>query len=162
MLAGRAREDEAAAAELADGLQVAITELRELVQGVVPAALTERGLCAAAEDLSDRMPIPVALDLDRDTGQLPTGVETAGYFVVSEAFSNAVKHARAEELRLSIGRDNGNLRIEIADDGIGGAEIGGGGLSGLADRIDALDGSLSVVSPPGRGTTIVAEVPCGS
>jgi signal transduction histidine kinase len=162
MLAARSREDEAAAAELAEGLQVAIAELRELVQGVVPAALTERGLCAAAEDLSDRMPIPVALDLDPGPTPLPSGVETAGYFVVSEAFSNAVKHARAEELRLSIGRRNGSLRIEIADDGVGGAAPSGGGLSGLADRIDALEGRLSVVSPPGGGTRIVAEVPCGS
>lgn len=161
MLAGRAREDEAAAAELADGLQVAIAELRELVQGVVPAALTERGLCAAAEDLSDRMPIPVSLAFDGDTGTLPARVETAGWFVVSEAFSNAVKHAGAGELRLSIGRRNGSLRIEVADDGVGGADFRGGGLSGLADRIDALDGNLSVVSPPGGGTRIVAEVPCG-
>jgi signal transduction histidine kinase len=108
------------------------------------------------------MPIPVALDLDPGPTPLPSGVETAGYFVVSEAFSNAVKHARAEELRLSIGRRNGSLRIEIADDGVGGAAPSGGGLSGLADRIDALEGRLSVVSPPGGGTRIVAEVPCGS
>jgi signal transduction histidine kinase len=161
MLAGRARDDDAAIAELGSGLQEAIAELRELVQGVVPAALTEGGLCAAAEELTDRMPIPVVLELDFDPGPLPTGVETAGFFVVSEALSNTVKHARAEELRLSIGRRDGHLRIEIADDGVGGARIGGGGLGGLADRIDALEGRLLVESPPGRGTRIVAEVPCG-
>ncbi|MGC1166973.1 MAG: histidine kinase, partial [Solirubrobacterales bacterium] len=120
MTAGRAREDETAAAELGGGLEEAIVELRELVQGVVPAVLTERGLYAAAEELTDRMPIPVVLDLHPSPEPLPTGVETAGYFVVSEALSNAVKHARAEELRLSIGRRNGHLRIEIADDGVGG------------------------------------------
>ncbi|HYC82820.1 MAG TPA: histidine kinase, partial [Solirubrobacterales bacterium] len=161
LLAGRAREDETLIAELGSGLQQAIAELRELVQGVVPAALTERGLYAAAEELSDRMPIPVVLDFDSPREPLPSGVETAGYFVVSEALSNTVKHARAEELRLSIGRRNGHLRIEIADDGVGGARAGGGGLSGLADRLDAFEGRLFVDSPPGRGTRIVAELPCG-
>lgn len=162
MLVGRAGDDEAAVAELSGGLQEAIVELRELVQGVVPAALTERGLYAAAEELTDRMPIPVVLDFDSPRAPLPSGIETAGYFVVSEALSNTVKHARAEELRLSIGCHDGQLRIEVADDGIGGARIGGGGLAGLADRIDALEGRLVVESPPGHGTRIVAEVPCGS
>jgi signal transduction histidine kinase len=159
--AGRAAGDPSAAAGLGPGLQEAIGELRELVQGVVPAALTERGLYAAAEELTDRMPIPVVLELCADPEPLPSGVETAGFFVVSEALSNAVKHAGAEEMRLSIARRDGSLRIEIADDGVGGARIGGGGLGGLADRIDALEGRLVVESPPGRGTRIVAEVPCG-
>ncbi|MBS1885390.1 MAG: sensor histidine kinase, partial [Actinobacteria bacterium] len=160
MLAGRPAADEETAAALSSGLQEAIVELRELVQGVVPAALTERGLCAAAVDLTDRMPIPVELDLEPLPGELPVGVETAGYFVVSEAFSNVVKHSRAGELRLSISRPNGSLRIEVVDDGVGGAHLGGG-LRGLADRIDALSGRLTVESPPGGGTRILAEVPCG-
>jgi signal transduction histidine kinase len=162
LLAGRAGTDEAAAAELSGGVEAAIVELRELVQGVVPAALTERGLCAAAAELTDRMPIPVVLEFEPFSEPLSSGVETAGYFVVSEALSNAVKHAQAGELRLNIGRPDGNLRIEIADDGIGGARVGDGGLAGLADRLDALDGRLVVDSPPGRGTRIVAEVPCAS
>src|SRR5690349_21246507 len=124
MLAGRSGAGDDTAAELSAGLQDAITELRELVQGVVPATLTERGLYAAAEELTDRMPVPVAIDFDPDGGELPLGVETAGYFVVSEAFSNAVKHSGAEEMRLSIGRSNGSLRIEVVDDGVGGARLG--------------------------------------
>jgi signal transduction histidine kinase len=147
-------------AELNAGIQDAINELRELVQGVVPAALTERGLYAAAVELTDKMPIPVALDFEPLPADLPIGVETAGYFVVSEALTNAVKHSRAEELRLSISRPAGTLRIEVVDDGVGGARLGGG-LSGLADRVDALGGAMTLESPPGEGTRILAEVPCG-
>ena len=145
-------------AELNAGIQDAINELRELVQGVVPAALTERGLYAAAVELTDRMPIPVALDFEPLPAELPIGVETAGYFVVSEALTNAVKHSRAEELRLSISRPAGTLRIEVVDDGVGGARLGGG-LSGLADRVDALGGLMTLESPPGEGTRVLVEVP---
>jgi signal transduction histidine kinase len=146
-------------AELNAGLQDAINELRELVQGVVPAALTERGLYAAAVELTDRMPIPVALDFEPLPAELPIGVETAGYFVVSEALTNAVKHSRARELRLSIRRPAGTLRIEVVDDGVGGAHPGGG-LRGLADRVDALGGLMTLESPPGEGTRVLVEVPC--
>ncbi|MBS1676565.1 MAG: sensor histidine kinase [Actinobacteria bacterium] len=159
MLAGRSGAGGEGAAELSAGLQEAITELRELVQGVVPATLTERGLYAAAEELTDRMPVPVAIEFDPKGGELPLGVETAGYFVVSEAFSNAVKHSGAEEMQLSIGRRNGSLRIEVVDDGVGGARFGSG-LRGLADRVDALSGELTIESPPGGGTRILMEVPC--
>jgi signal transduction histidine kinase len=160
MQAGNAAADGDTAAQLSDGLQKAIAELRELVEGVVPSSLTERGLYAATVELTDRMPIPVELDFEPLPGELPIGVETAGYFVVSEAFSNVVKHSRAAELRLSITRPNGSLRIEVVDDGVGGAHFGGG-LRGLADRVDALSGRLVVDSPPGGGTRILAEVPCG-
>jgi len=159
MQAGRPGAGEDDVAGLSAGLQEAIVELRELVQGVVPATLTERGLYAAAEELTDRMPMPVAVEFDQAGGELPIGVETAGYFVVSEAFSNAIKHSRAEEMRLSIGRLNGSLRIEIADDGVGGARLGSG-LRGLADRVDALNGQLRIDSPPGGGTRVLVEVPC--
>jgi len=161
LLVGRSGAGDDVAAELSAGLQGAIAELRELVQGVVPATLTERGLYAAAEELTDRMPVPVAIDFDQGGGELPLGVETAGYFVVSEAFSNAVKHSRAEEMRLSIGRRDGSLRIEVVDDGVGGAHLGSG-LRGLADRVDALRGELTIESPPGGGTRILVEVPCAS
>jgi signal transduction histidine kinase len=160
MQAGSAAAEGETTAQLSHGLQQAIAELRELVQGVVPASLTERGLYAATVELTDRMPIPVELDFEPLPGELPIGVETAGYFVVSEAFSNVVKHSRAEELRLSITRPDGSLRIEVVDDGVGGAHFGGG-LRGLADRVDALSGRLVVDSPPGGGTRILAEVPCG-
>jgi len=149
------------AAELRSGLDDAITELREIVQGVMPAALTERGLYAAAEDLADRVPIPVALELEPDAPRLPAPVESTGYFVVSEALANAVKHSRAHELRVGLARADGCLRIEVADDGIGGARPDtGAGLRGMADRVDALDGRLEIESRPGAGTRVVAEVPC--
>lgn len=160
--AGRIELDQPAAAGLRVGLQEAVAELRELVHGVVPAALTERGLYAAAEEIADRMPIPVELELEEPAAALPPAVESAGFFVVSEALANAVKHARAEELRVRIGRRDGHLRIEVGDDGIGGARLGdGSGLRGIADRLEALEGRLLLDSPLGGGTVVVAEVPCG-
>jgi signal transduction histidine kinase len=150
------------AAELEAGLETAIGELRELVHGLLPAVLAERGLYAAVEDLADRMPLPIALELDSQRAPLPPPVESAGYFVVSEALTNAVKHAHAHELGLRIQRLNGNLAIEVKDDGIGGASAGtGSGLRGMAERVEALDGHLSVKSPPGGGTCVLAQVPCG-
>jgi signal transduction histidine kinase len=158
MMAGRPDGGADTLSELSAGLQEAITELRELVQGVVPAALTERGLYAAAVELTDRMPMPVELDFEPLPPGMPIAVETAGYFVVSEALANAVKHSGAEELRLSISRPNGSLRIEVVDDGVGGAMFGGG-LRGLADRVDALSGAMTLESPPGGGTRVLVEVP---
>jgi signal transduction histidine kinase len=151
------------AAELHAGLQSAMDGLRELVHGVLPSVLAERGLGAAVEELADRMPIPTALELDGAPGRLPGPVESTGWFVVSEALTNAVKHAEAEALTVRVGRTNGLLRIEVHDDGVGGAgPAAGAGLRGMADRVDALDGSLSIDSPPGGGTRVVVEVPCGS
>jgi signal transduction histidine kinase len=144
------------------GLQTAIGELRELVQGLLPAVLAERGLYAAVEDLTDHIPLPITLELDSQRAPLPPPVESVGYFVVSEALTNAVKHAHAHELGLRIERTNGQLAIEIKDDGIGGAGAGtGSGLMGMLERVEAVDGRLSVKSPPGGGTSILAEVPCG-
>ncbi|UGS35118.1 ATP-binding protein [Capillimicrobium parvum] len=149
--------------ELRAGLEAAIAELRELVQGVMPAALTQGGLYAAAEDLADRAPVPVELDLSPGSDGLPAAVESTGWFVLSEAVTNAVKHAGARELYLSLGQIDGCLRIEVADDGVGGAAVDRGtGLRGMADRVEAHDGRLTVDSPAGGGTRIVAEVPCGS
>jgi signal transduction histidine kinase len=159
-LSADARSD---AAALGASLQTAITELRDLVQGVMPAMLTERGLCAAAEELAERCPIPVALDLDRARGALPGAVESTGYFLVAEALANAVKHSHASAVELRMTRQGGGLRIELRDDGVGGAHANGGaGLRGMADRVEALDGRLTVNSPPGGGTGIVAELPCAS
>jgi signal transduction histidine kinase len=149
--------------ELNAGLQEAITELRELVQGVMPAALTERGLYVAARELAERAPIPTELSVDANGASLPAPVESTGYFVVSEALTNAVKHSHAHELVVRLGHAGGALRIEVTDDGVGGAHVNGGaGLRGMADRIDALGGRLTVDSPLGGGTSVVAEVPCGS
>jgi signal transduction histidine kinase len=153
----------AGAAALEAGLQTAIEELRELVHGLLPAVLAERGLYAAVEELADHIPLPITLELDSQRAPLPAPVESAGYFVVSEALTNAVKHAHAHELGLRIERTNGQLAIEIKDDGIGGAGAGtGSGLMGMLERVEAVDGRLSVKSPPGGGTLILAEVPCGS
>jgi signal transduction histidine kinase len=148
----------AQALELESGLQAAITELRELVQGVVPAALTERGLFAAAEDLVDRVPIPTRLDLRRNGVALPAALESTGYFVLSEAIANAIKHSRARELAVRLEQRDGHLEIEVCDDGIGGA---GGGMRGMFDRVDAFGGRLLVDSPPGGGTRLVAQLPYG-
>lgn len=151
------------AAELHAGLHDAILELRELVHGVMPPALTEGGLYGAVQELAERMPIPTHLELDEDAGRLSPPLETAGYFLVSEALTNAVKHSRAHELALRIARDDGRLRIEVADDGIGGAQQrAGGGLRGIADRIEALDGRLRLESPVDGGTRLIAELPCAS
>jgi signal transduction histidine kinase len=148
------------AAAFEAGLQTAIGELRELVHGLLPAVLAERGLYAAVEDLAHHMPLPITLELDSQRAPLPAPVESVGYFVVSEALTNAVKHAHAHQLGLRIERTNGQLAIEIEDDGIGGAGTGSG-LMGMLERVEAVDGRLSVRSPPGGGTRILAEVPCG-
>jgi signal transduction histidine kinase len=130
----------------------------------MPAMLTERGLCAAVEELTERSPIPVVLDLDRAREpSLPGPVESAGYFIVAEALANSIKHAQASAVDLRMAHADGELRIEMSDDGVGGAHAdGGGGLRGMADRVDALDGRLVVSSPRGGGTFILAELPCGS
>jgi signal transduction histidine kinase len=146
--------------EAREALAVALAELRELTQGIRPAILVERGLAAALDDLSRRAALPVRLDV-AVRHRLPEQVESAAYFVASEALANAAKHSHASEVRLDASRDGALLVLEVADDGIGGAASGGGsGLRGLADRVEALGGMLTVSSPPGRGTTVRAEIPC--
>jgi signal transduction histidine kinase len=156
----RTRPDEAhellrgAAQELGE----ALTELRELAQGIHPAVLTERGLEAALEVLAARAPLPVALDV-RLPERLPEPVEAAAYYVASEALANVVKHAGAGSARVRAQRVNGRAMIEIEDDGAGGADPDGSGLFGLRDRVETLEGSMWVESPPGRGTLVHAELP---
>ena len=146
--------------EARDALTLALEELRELSQGIRPAILVERGLAAALDDLSRRAALPVRVDIEI-AGRLPEPVEAAAYFVASEALANAAKHSHAREVRLTASCEGGTLQLEIADDGIGGAGGGGGsGLRGLADRVEALGGHITVSSPPGRGTTLRAEIPC--
>ncbi len=146
--------------EARDALTLALAELRELTQGIRPAILVERGLAAALDDLSRRGALAVRLDVSV-SGRLPEQIESAGYFVVSEALANAAKHSHASEVHLAAAETEGLLVLEVSDDGIGGAAAGGGsGLRGLADRVEALGGRLTVASPPGRGTTIRAEIPC--
>jgi signal transduction histidine kinase len=146
--------------EAREALGVALAELRELTQGIRPAILVERGLASALDDLARRAALPVRLDVAIG-GRLPEQVEGAAYFVASEALTNAAKHSHANEVRLTAAQEPNALVLKIADDGIGGAALGGGtGLRGLADRVEALGGRLTLSSPPGRGTTICVEIPC--
>jgi PAS domain S-box-containing protein len=136
----------------------ALDELRELARGIHPAVLTDRGLGAAVESLVARAPIPVEVNGVAD--HLPANVEAAAYYVVSEALTNVAKYADASVARVSISQSNGRVVIDVDDDGVGGADPAlGSGLRGLADRLAALDGSLSVASPIGGGTRIRAEIP---
>ncbi|HZB59071.1 MAG TPA: sensor histidine kinase [Actinomycetota bacterium] len=139
----------------------ALAELRDLARGIHPAVLADRGLDAAISALAARSPVPVGIDVA--TGRLPDPVESAAYFVVAEALTNAAKHAQAAEISVRIARHRDLLIVEVIDDGVGGADPAkGSGLRGLADRVAAVDGHLTVTSPPGGPTVIRAELPCGS
>src|SRR5262249_25307232 len=143
-------------------LQRAIAELRNLARGIHPAVLTDRGLDAALSALVSRSPIPVRLDADLNE-RLPASVEATAYFVVAEALTNAVRHAGASSVDVHVRPIGRRLRIEVADDGHGGAELRpGGGLAGLADRASSVEGSLQLKSPDGGPTVLVAELPCAS
>jgi signal transduction histidine kinase len=140
-------------------LQDSLNELRELARGLHPVVLTDRGLSAAVRILADRAPVPVAIAA-LPTERLPTPVEIAVYFVVSEALANVAKYAHASTATVSITTNATRVTVEVSDDGAGGADIdGGSGLRGLADRVAALDGRLEVHSPPGAGTRLRAEIP---
>jgi signal transduction histidine kinase len=146
--------------EARDALTLALEELRELTQGIRPAILVERGLAAALDDLSRRAALPVQLNVTI-AGRLPEQVEAAAYYVASEALANAAKHSHASAVRLAASCDGITLALEVSDDGVGGAAaVGGSGLRGLVDRVEALGGRLTVSSPPGRGTELHAEIPC--
>jgi signal transduction histidine kinase len=141
-------------------LVVAVEELRELARGLPPAQL-DAGLAPAFRELAGRAPLPVEVRATR--ARLSPGVEAAAYFIACEGLTNAVKHAQASKVVLSAARANGKLVVSVADDGVGGAaEAGGSGLRGLADRIGAQGGTLDIRSVPGAGTTLTAELPCGS
>jgi signal transduction histidine kinase len=144
-----------------DELQVAVDELRELARGVHPAILTEEGLAAALESLASRTPFPVSIEVLE--GRFPPQVEATAYFVACEGLANVAKHSEASKAAVTVVRRDGVLTIEVSDDGIGGAlPVNGSGLSGLADRVEALGGSLRVESPAGGGTRVLGEIPCGS
>jgi signal transduction histidine kinase len=149
------------ATQLRRELDTAAAELRRLVHGLMPALLVERGLYAATEDLVALTPLPTDLMLEGSDAGLPDTVKSAAYFVVAEGLANALKHSGAGRMSVGLNRFNGTLRIEISDNGIGGAvAMGGAGLRGLADRIDGLGGRLLIDSPPAQGTRLMAEVPC--
>ena len=150
-----AQEVEAARSELDHALE----ELRELARGIHPAIL-DAGLEGAIRALVARAPVPVRV-LELPDLRLPSGVETAAYFVVAEALTNVAKYAQAEEATVSVKREHGYVVVEVQDDGVGGADPrAGSGLRGLSDRVAALDGELELDSPPGVGTTLRARMPC--
>jgi signal transduction histidine kinase len=146
-------------AEAESELQQALSELRELARGIHPAVLVDQGLDAAVRTLAARAAVPVEVVSEGD--RLPMHVETAAYFVVAEALANVAKYAQARHARVTIRHDNNEALIEVRDDGIGGARPGAGsGLIGLADRVGAIGGRLTVDSPVGGGTSVQAVIPC--
>jgi signal transduction histidine kinase len=133
-------------------------DLSELAHGILPSVLTREGLRAGVQALVSRMSLPVSLDIFAE--RLPAGIEATAYFVVSEALTNVVKHAQADGTRVEARVERGVLRVEVRDDGVGGAHADGGtGLRGLQDRVSALDGRLVVESSPGHGTRLYAFLP---
>jgi signal transduction histidine kinase len=166
MQLGRAEERLSDQPEIADLVRqargeagAAIAELRDLARGIAPPVLADRGLVAAVEGLGRRAPVPVTVSAD--IGERPSHVvETAAYFVVAEGLTNVAKHAPEATACVTLSRSDGRLVVEIADDGPGGANPRGAGLTGLRHRAEAIDGVLTVAGGPAGGTTIRAELPC--
>jgi len=148
-------------AEAREEAKRALAELRDLARGIRPSLLAERGLGVAVTRLAGRSPVPAEVHLDLPE-QLPPQVELAAWFVVSEALVNTAKHGEARQATVRLAASDGRLRVEVADDGRGGANPDGGGLTGLRRRVEALDGTFGVSSPQGGPTTIRAELPCAS
>jgi signal transduction histidine kinase len=166
MQLGRAEDrldDHPEAAELVRNARVeasnAIKELRDLARGIAPPVLADRGLPAAVVSLGERSALPVTVRAQINRRLSPV-VESAAYFVVAESLTNAAKYAHGADARVSLFEESGRLVLEIDDDGPGGANPDGRGLSGLRNRVEALDGILVVRSNPGEGTTVHAELPC--
>jgi signal transduction histidine kinase len=156
--------DPAAARELVDRAHLeakqALVEIRNLVRGIHPAVLTDRGLDPAISALAGRCPVPVAVIVDVDE-RFPDVVESTAYFVVAEALTNIAKHSVATEAMVNVRREGDLLVVEVCDNGLGGADPATGtGLAGLSDRVAALDGRLTVHSPRGGPTCVRAEIPC--
>jgi signal transduction histidine kinase len=137
----------------------AISELRDLARGISPPVLADRGLEAAVQSLADRTGSQVTVNAEIDH-RPPPAVENAAYFVVAEALTNAAKHSPGASVRVTIWHEHSELGIVVADDGLGGADPAGSGLTGLRQRVEALDGWLEVRSPVGEGTTVRAILPC--
>jgi len=145
--------------QAAEQLDLALKELRELARGIHPAILTDRGLGPALRSLAERSTVPVSVESTLD-GRLPDAVEATAYFVVSEALANVGKYSKASSVSVRADCPDGELLVEVIDDGVGGAdETRGSGLRGLADRVAAVDGRLDIVSPPGHGTRLKVRIP---
>jgi signal transduction histidine kinase len=155
--------DSAALVERANAkLAAALEELRELARGIHPAILSDRGFAPAVQALTRRVSLPIDCDV-RVEGRLPDAVEAAAYFVVAEAITNVVKYSEAGRATVRAWQEGDRIEVEVVDDGIGGADASRGtGLRGLADRLAAVDGTLTLESPPGEGTCVHASIPCGA
>jgi signal transduction histidine kinase len=136
-----------------------LAKLRDLAHGIHPATLAQGGLCAALEEVAERLPL--AIDLDIPPDRVAPGIEAAAYFVTCEALSNAVKHANACRVTVTVQITASELELDIQDDGVGGADPAGGGIANIVDRVSALDGRCRIDSPPGSGTRILVRIPCG-
>jgi signal transduction histidine kinase len=163
-LAQSAEEDggEAATGLVSDALEAvdqANIELRELAHGLLPSVLTRGGLAAGVESLVSRVRVPVTMDLPSE--RFPREIEASAYFVIAEALTNVAKHSGAANADVRLWVENGALRVDVRDDGAGGARPDGSGLVGLSDRVEALGGRLQIDSAPGRGTWIAATLPLG-
>jgi signal transduction histidine kinase len=147
--------------QVADVLTETLDELRDLARGVHPAILVEAGLGSALDGLARRSALPVRLDVQVD-GRLSAECEATAYYVVSEAFANAVKYASASAVEIRVEAVEGILTVQVSDDGVGGADASrGSGLTGIRDRVEAVGGTLAVHSPPGSGTVLTARLPPG-
>jgi signal transduction histidine kinase len=136
-----------------------LAELRELARGIHPSILTEQGLAPAIDALADRAPVEVRAVVGVQE-RLSAPVEAAAYFVVAEALTNVVKYAQASTVEVAVRCANGDVTVEVADDGVGGVDVAAGsGLRGLEDRLAAVDGRLVIDSPPGGGTRLRAQIP---
>lgn len=145
--------------QVSDGLREVLAELRDLAHGIHPAVLSQGGLAAALEDVAERLPLPVRVTAPAT--RVGTAVEATAYFVACEALANVVKHARAGRATVTVRVEERTLDLQIADDGVGGVDSRGHGLANIADRVNALDGELTIVSPPGLGTRLEVSIPCG-
>ena len=145
-------------AQAREEAQLAVKELRELARGIHPAVLSDHGLGPALEALASRAPVPVEIS-GVPAEPLAPPVEAAAYFVTAEALTNIAKHARAQGAWVQLAVEDDRLRLQVRDDGVGGANPDGTGLHGLRDRVDALDGRIAVDSPPGGGTVVTVEIP---
>jgi signal transduction histidine kinase len=148
-------------ARVGDGLMDVLRDVREISRGIHPAILSERGLEPAVKALARRSPVPVDLTV-RVPGRLPDQVELGAYYIVSEALANVAKHANAEVVMVSVEAGRGGLSLSVRDDGTGGADPGGSGLTGLRERAEALGGTLRLTSPPGGGTSVDVRLPAAA
>jgi signal transduction histidine kinase len=145
--------------QTAQGLTHAVADLREISRGIHPAIVSNGGLGPAVRTLAARSPMAVELDIRVD-GRLSDDVEVAAYYVVSEALTNAAKHARASCVRIGVQAEDSTVELVVSDDGVGGADPrGGSGLIGLADRVETLGGTIEITSDPGHGTSVKATLP---